>query len=104
MDKVGLILLSDRSQAGRKDEQEEQKSKLDFHMSHWSYMSRRTSELTGGANQSTLRRTKLVEKHAPAARVQRFVRRRASAFKFTSRRPGFALHEIAEPIGRDRFQ
>src|SRR5437016_8908703 len=27
----------------------------------------------GGANQSTLRRIKLVEKHAPAARVQRFV-------------------------------
>jgi hypothetical protein len=26
----------------------------------------------GGANQRTLRRTKLVEKHAPAARVQRF--------------------------------
>jgi hypothetical protein len=25
----------------------------------------------GGANQSTLRRTRLVEKHAPAARVQR---------------------------------
>src|SRR5438445_13110934 len=27
----------------------------------------------GGANQSTLRRTELVEKRAPAARVQRFV-------------------------------
>src|SRR5437870_3732746 len=33
-----------------------------------------TSELTRGANQSTLRRTKKVAKHAPAARVQRFVR------------------------------
>src|SRR6266567_3637510 len=30
---------------------------------------RTTAELRGGANQSTLRRTKLVEKHAPAGRV-----------------------------------
>ena len=33
----------------------------------------RTSELTRRRNQSILRRTKLVAKHAPAARVQRFV-------------------------------
>src|SRR5436853_618205 len=40
---------------------------------------RPTSELTRRRDQSTLRRTKLVEKHAPAARVQRFVMRADAA-------------------------
>src|SRR5207248_2681256 len=47
-------------------------------------LSNPTVELTRRANQSTLRRTKQVAKHAPAARVQRFVmpRRFESSARF----------------------
>ena len=55
--------------------------------------SNRTAEFTRGANQWTLRRTKPVAKHGPAAGVQRFV---SPPFDFSVL---FALHNVAEQKG-----
>jgi len=58
----------------------------------------------GGAIQSTLRRTKLVAKHAPAARVQRFVRRRLTAVQVSAQTDSAGNQQNQEPTRDYRRQ